>query len=54
MEEVLQISCSELVFYTCKTLEIDGEEIIVNLDYVLRLREYPKNKRGKRKSVITD
>ena len=30
MEEVLQISCSELVFYTCKTLEIDGEEIIVS------------------------
>lgn len=35
-------------------LEKNGEEIIVNLDYVLRLREYPKNKRGKRKSVITD
>lgn len=30
MEEVLQIPCSELVFYTCKTLEIDGEEIIVS------------------------
>lgn len=30
MEEVLQIPCSELVFYTCKTQEIDGEEIIVS------------------------
>ncbi|MST85447.1 glycine cleavage system aminomethyltransferase GcvT [Hallella mizrahii] len=30
MEEVLQIPCSEFVFYTCKTLEIDGEEIIVS------------------------
>lgn len=30
MEEVLKIPCSELVFYTCKTLKIDGEEIIVS------------------------
>lgn len=30
MEEVLKIPCSELVFYTCKTLEIDGEEVIVS------------------------
>ena len=30
MGEVLKIPCSELVFYTCKTLEIDGEEVIVS------------------------
>ena len=35
-------------------LEKDGKETIVNLDYVIRLREYPKNKHGKRKSLITD
>ncbi len=30
MEEVLQIPCKELVFYTAKTIEADGEEIIVS------------------------
>lgn len=30
MEEVLQLPCSELAFYTCKTLNIDGEEVIVS------------------------
>lgn len=30
MEEVLKIPCSELVFYTCKTLKVDGEEVIVS------------------------
>ena len=33
-------------------LEKDGKETIVNLDYVIRLREYPTNKRGKRKSLV--
>ena len=35
-------------------LEKDGKETVINLDYVIRLREYPKNKNGKRKSVILD
>ena len=35
-------------------LEKDGKETIVNLDYVIRLREYPTNKRGKRKSLIAE
>ena len=35
-------------------LEKDGKETIVNLDYVIRLREYPTNKRGKRKSLVAD
>lgn len=30
MEVVLKIPCSKLVFYTCKTLKVDGEEIIVS------------------------
>ena len=35
-------------------VEKDGDENVVNLDYVIRLREYPKNKKGKRKTVIAD
>ena len=35
-------------------LEKDGKETVVNLDYVIRLREYPRNKNGKKKSVILD
>ena len=35
-------------------LEKNGEKTVVNLDYVIRLREYPKNKKGKRKSVVAD
>ena len=35
-------------------LEKGGKETVVNLDYVIRLQEYPKNKNGKRKSVIVD
>lgn len=27
---------------------------IVNLDYIIRIREYPKNKNGKKKSVVLD
>ena len=30
MEEVLQIPCRELVFYTAKTVKTDGEEVIVS------------------------
>lgn len=35
-------------------LEKDGKENIVNLDYVVRLHEYPTNKKGKKKQVILD
>ncbi|MCR5484569.1 MAG: hypothetical protein K6F09_03145 [Clostridiales bacterium] len=35
-------------------LEKNGKETVVNLDYVIRLREYPRNKRGKRKSLIAE
>ncbi|MBQ9079741.1 MAG: hypothetical protein IJY27_01595 [Clostridia bacterium] len=26
----------------------------VNMDYIVRIREYPKNKNGKKKSVVLD
>ena len=29
-------------------------EQIINLEYVTRIREYPKNKNGKKKSVVLD
>ena len=35
-------------------LEKDCTQTVVNLDYVIRLREYPRNKKGKRKSMIAD
>lgn len=35
-------------------LEKDGKEIIVNLDYVIKFREYPTNKKGKRQSFFID
>ena len=31
-----------------------GEREIVNLDFVTRIREYPKKKNGKKKSVVLD
>lgn len=27
---------------------------IVNIDYIIRIREYPKNKNGKKKSFVLD
>ena len=27
---------------------------VINLDFVVRIREYPKDKKGKRKSVVLD
>ena len=34
--------------------EKSGEVEIVNLDFVMRIREYPRNKNGKKKSVVLD
>ncbi len=32
-----------------------GEQFeAINLDFVIRIREYPKNKKGKKKSVVLD
>lgn len=35
-------------------LEKDGKLEAINLDFVIRIREYPKNKKGKKKSVVFD
>ncbi|MGN1419966.1 MAG: DUF6897 domain-containing protein [Eubacterium sp.] len=32
----------------------DGALEAINLDYVTRIREYPRNKNGKKKSVVLD
>ena len=35
-------------------IEKNGTLEAVNLDFVIRIREYPKNKKGKKKSVVID
>ena len=35
-------------------VEKDGKVEAINLDFVIRIREYPRNKNGKKKSVILD
>lgn len=35
-------------------IEKKGELEAVNLDFVIRIREYPKGKNGKKKSIILD
>ncbi len=35
-------------------LEKDGNVEAINIDFVIRIREYPKKKNGKKKSVIID
>lgn len=35
-------------------LEKSGALEAINLDYVIRIREFPKNKKGKKKSVVLD
>ena len=35
-------------------IEKNGEMEAINLDFVIRIREYPKNKNGKKKSVVLD
>lgn len=35
-------------------LEKDGQVEAINLDFVIRIREFPKNKKGKKKSVVLD
>lgn len=35
-------------------LNANGGQEIVNLEYVTRIREYPRNKNGKKKSVVLD
>ena len=35
-------------------LEKNGNIEALNLDFVIRIREYPRNKKGKKKSVVLD
>lgn len=35
-------------------IERDQTTELVNLDYVVRIREYPKKKNGKKKSIVLD
>ncbi|MBQ3057814.1 MAG: hypothetical protein IJD00_02575 [Clostridia bacterium] len=35
-------------------IEKSGELEAVNFDFIVRIREYPRNKNGKKKSVILD
>lgn len=35
-------------------VETNGQTDIINCEYVIRIREYPKNKKGKKKSVVLD
>ena len=32
----------------------EGNEKAINIDFVMEIREHPKNKRGKKKSVVID
>lgn len=34
--------------------DAQGGRQAINLEYVTRIREYPRNKKGKKKSIITD
>ena len=35
-------------------VENKGKAEAINLDYIIRIREYPVNKKGKKKSVVLD
>ena len=35
-------------------VEKDGKVEVLNLDFVIRIREYPRKKNGKKKSVVLD
>lgn len=41
---------------TEKALLLEGKDSneIINLDFIVRIREFPKNKKGKKKSVVFD
>ena len=35
-------------------IEKDGKCEAINLDFIIRIREYPINKKGKKKSIVLD
>ena len=47
-EKMLELAKNALLLETGNTVEA------VNLDFVVRIREYPRKKNGKKKSVVLD
>ena len=45
---IKEVSNSAILIQNGETLEA------VNLDFVIRIREFPKNKKGKKKSIVID
>ena len=35
-------------------VEKEGKIEALNLDFIIRIREYPRNKKGKKKSIVLD
>lgn len=35
-------------------VENKGKTEVINLDFVIRIREYPRNKKGQKKSIVLD
>ena len=35
-------------------VEKNGQTEAINLDFVIRIREYPRNKKGKKQSIVLD
>ena len=54
MQELAKRFILKEVVDNAVVIDRNGAESVVNLDYVIRLREYPTNKNGKRKTVIAD
>lgn len=62
-KECLIYTCSSSaqitgVIRSCKDgwieVENNGQSDIINCEYIVRIREYPRNKKGKKKSVVLD
>lgn len=62
-KECIIYTCSSSTPITCVVkscndgwleIETNNQPEIVNCEYITRIREYPKNKKGKRKSVVLD
>ena len=45
---IREVSNSAILIQNEETLEA------INLDFVIRIREFPKNKKGKKKSIVLD
>ena len=46
MEIIKEVSSSAIL------IEKDGKLEAINLDFVVRIREYPRNKKGKKKAIV--